>query len=646
MGASAHNRAEPFLVSLDPAIPFGKIPFTLSVSADGGFRATFEFSPSVSFMSDVSGRAGVPRSSPLPFFNYFQDYSGDGFPDILLLDLFQNFLYRSQGDGIFQRSNEEAGVPASFNAWTTHFFDVENDGDRDILIGGNAHNVGSMLLLNQGDGTTIEISDSSGIGGRGLEWSAALDFNRDGWIDVLGGGLSPMQLLENQGDLTFVDRFAGSGLPQAPFPGPVGRAATLDYDDDGDPDVLITSAGFPPSLWRNNGDGTFRNATAAAFPTFLPPSVEGVALGDCDNDGDIDLFVTDTALAMNPPSRILLNEGGVFREAGDAAGDIVAYNVTGLWWGTEFFEFDNDGDLDLFVSKDISYPGTTLPAINRNALFRNDGACRFTLINDLAFPENFSGWAGTAAMADYDRDGDIDVYSPGGQIVGSVGALLRNEVGDELHWLAVTLEGTQSNRDAYGARVTLEAGDLLQMREIHSSAVDPSVVHFGLGMQTVVDRLEVRWPSGIREVFQGVAADQTFHIVEVDCGTGRDRDGDGVCDWLPVAIDIEPGHPIATINPKSQGLTRVALLGSDGFDVAQVDTTTLAFGPGGAAPVHERGGESKDVNRDGYPDLVSQYAIPETGIGSPDAQACVTGALRNGMAFEGCDAILVKPAHP
>ncbi len=654
MGESANNGAAPFLVSFDPATPFGAIPFTLSVSADGGVHATFELSLSLSFMSDATGLAGVPKSGVLPFFTYFQDYSGDGFPDILLIDFFDLFLYRNQGDGTFLRRNNEAGVPRSYNAWTSHFLDVDNDGDRDILIGGNSSLVAkSKLLLNQGDGTTVDISDSSGFGSRGLEYSAALDYNGDGWIDVLGGqGSGPpplaMQLMENQGDLTFVDRLAASGLPRVPTPNLVGRVATLDYDNDGDPDVLFTSPGVPPSLWRNNGDGTFSDVTAEAFPTFLPPSVAGVALGDCDNDGDVDLFVTDIPTRMNPPNRILINEGGVFRDAGDAAGDIAAYNFTGLWWGNEFFDFDNDGHLDLFVSKDVTFPGTTLPALDRNALFRNDGSCHFTLINDQAFPANYAGMGGAAAMADYDGDGDIDVYAPGGQIIGRTGALLRNELGDKLHWLKVALEGTRSNRDGYGARVTLEAGGLSQMREIASSAVDPSVAHFGLGAQTVVDRLEVRWPSGIHEVFRGIGADQTFRVVEVDCGTGRDRNGDGVCDLLTVAIDIEPGQRVASINPKSHGLVRVALLGSHGFDVAQVDKTTLAFGPSGAAPVHEqeRCGEIRDVNRDGYPDLISQYSIPATGIGSADTEACVTGALRNGMAFEGCEAIRVKPAHP
>jgi hypothetical protein len=658
MGETADNAAAPFLVSLDPATPFGKLPFTLSVSADGGVRATVEISLSVSFLSDATAGAGVVGSGLLPFFSYFQEYFGDGFPDILLIDFFDIFLYRNQGDGSFRRRNAQAGVPTSYNAWTSHFLDVDNDGDRDILIGGNSQLAGmqSKLLLNQGDGTTVDISASSGIGSYGLEWSTAIDYNGDGLIDVLGGqGSGPpplaMHLLENQGDLSFVDRIAASGLPQAPTPGFPGRVATLDYDGDGDPDVLFTSIGAPPSLWRNNGDGTFTDVTSQAFPTFLPPSVEGVALGDCDNDGDIDLFVTDTALQMNPPSRILINEGGVFHDAGDAAGDITAYNFTGLWWGNEFFDFDNDGYLDLFVSKDVTTPGTTLPALDRNALFRNDGKCHFTLVNDQAFPANYAGMGGAAAMADYDGDGDIDIYAPGGLIIGRVGALLRNEVGDKLHWLKVALVGTRSNRDAYGARVTLEAGGLSQMREVHSSPLDPSLTHFGLGTQTVVDRLEVRWPSGIHEVFRGIAADQTFRVVEVDCGSGLDRDGDGVCDVLGVAIDIEPGKPVATIDPKSHGLLRVALLGSKGFDVAQLNKTTLAFGPGGAAPEHERdrererGGELKDVNRDGYPDLMLQFAIQEAKIGPEDTQACLTGALRNGMAFKGCDAILVKPAR-
>ncbi len=422
-GGSGTNQAEPFRVSLDPETPFGAIPFTLTVSADGGFSTSLAFSLSISFTSDVSVLAGVVTSGLLPRVNLFQDYSGDGRPDILMVDLFDVFLYQNQGDGSFQRRNTQAGVPRSFIAWTSHFLDVDNDGDRDVLIGGRPQE-GSRLLLNQGDGTTIDISASSGIASHGLFWSAALDYNGDGFVDVLGGGgtaVSPMRLLENQGDLTFVDRLADSGLPEAPFPSGIGRVATLDYDGDGDPDVLFAGFNAGLSLWRNEGDGTFTDRTAAAFPAFSPGSVEGVALGDCDNDGDVDLFATDRPQTMEPPSRILLNEAGVFRDAGDAAGDAVAFNLTGLWWGNEFFDFDNDEDLDLYVSKEVTFPGSELPALDRNPLFRNEGDCRFTLISDLAFPSDITTSVATASMADYDGDGDVDIYAPGSEIFGSAG---------------------------------------------------------------------------------------------------------------------------------------------------------------------------------------------------------------------------------
>jgi hypothetical protein len=266
-------------------------------------------------------------------------------------------------------------------------------------------------------------------------------------------------------------------------------------------------------------------------------------------------------------------------------------------------------------------------------------------------------------VADYDGDGDLDIYAPASSIFGGEGGLLRNELGDDLHWLKVTLEGTESARDAHGARVSIEIDGSSQLRVLQGSTVDPSVAHFGLGESTVVDRLEVRWPSGIVQEFHGVDGDRTFHIVEVDCGAGSDLDGDGTCDELPVAIDIAPGDSLNPILPQSARTIAVAVLGSESFDVQTVDPASLAFGPGGAAPLEQicgaNGGTGpppagqegctqtpylEDVDDDGFDDLVAHFRSRDSGILRGDVEACLVGATWDGVELFGCDAILTAPA--
>ncbi|MHC4219904.1 MAG: S8 family serine peptidase, partial [Planctomycetota bacterium] len=228
-GETVQNDTEPFLVSLDPDAGFGSFAFTLEIQADGGLSETFQLSANASFMIDVTAAGKLPSSGTLPKFTLFQDYSGDDQPDVLFADLIGNaFIYENLGEDDFRRRNARVGLEPSFNAFNSHFIDVDNDGDRDLQLGGTPF-FPSKLLLSQGDGTTLDISESSGIAQYATPWSAAIDYNGDGFVDLVGGVgddllneegevARPMQLLENQGNLTFVDRRAESGLPISPFP--------------------------------------------------------------------------------------------------------------------------------------------------------------------------------------------------------------------------------------------------------------------------------------------------------------------------------------------------------------------------------------------------------------------------------------------
>ena len=662
-GDEADNQSEPFLVTLDPATPFGEVPFSLSLRSDDGFATTFEFLLTTSFLSDATAEAGVVRSTLLPRFNRFQDYDDDGLPDILVADVLnQLLLYRNRADGGFRRGNRQAGLPTSFSTFASFFLDLDEDGDRDVLLGGRPQDP-SRVFANPGSGRLTEVSSVSSLGAFGLNSAVALDYDADGRIDLLGGhgqgagpkrDRGPLHLLQNRGGLVFEDKLAESGLPPDPFPFGLGAITTLDYDDDGDADVLFAAFEGGIGLWQNEGDGTFSDRTVAAFPDFQPASLAGVAVGDCDDDGDLDVFASGYPMTLQPPSRILRNRGGAFEDAGEAAGDVVAYNISSVAWGNAFFDLDNDGDLDLFVTKDVTYPGSSLPGIIGNAVFLNEGDCRFRLASERAFPRGIAPSAGAAAMADYDRDGDIDIYSPGSDVFSGPGALLRNEIGDDRHWLAIDLEGRESSRDAYGARVTIEVRGRQQLREVHTSPLDPSLVHFGLGSESRVDRLAVRWPSGIRQEYRDVDADRVFRIVEVDCGDGRELDGDGVCDVAPILLDLEPWRLFHFVLPRSPRPVSAALIGSADFVAADVDLASLAFGPAGSAPLDRVCGDAigdggddgclttpflEDVNRDGLPDLVVHFRPRDAGLSWRDTEICVEGGQQAGGAFRGCSVL-------
>lgn len=596
-GETVENDAEPFLVTLAPDAPFGSFDFTLEVQADGGVSASFPLTLKSAFMTDVTEASNLPGSGVLPKFALFQDYSGDELPDVLFADLIgDTFIYENEGDGFFRRRNGRTGVDRDFNAFNSHFIDIDNDGDRDILLGGTNY-FPTTLLLNQGDGTTVDISESAGMPVHAMPWSAAIDYNGDGLLDVLGGLgdgrvfegelTDPMELLENQGDLTFVDRRAESGLPASPFPGQIGRILTLDYDDDGDPDVLFLGPGSPISLWRNEGDGTFSKTTGAAFGPLASRNLWGAAAGDCDNDGDIDLFASGVAdSGVGPRNEIFLNDGGRFVAADPAAGELGSFAYLGLWWGVEFLDIDNDGDLDLYVPRDLATGGSELPVPEHSPLFENDGACGFSLINEVAFPSGSTSVGAAAAMADYDGDGDIDIYAPGAQITGSEGALLRNERGQQLHWLEIALVGTESARDAYGARVSVRTGQRRQIREVHTSPLDASMLHFGLGKARKARLVEVQWPSGIRGRYRRVQADQKLTLVEVDCGRDRDRDGDGVCNRVDNCRTVPNGDQLDTDSDGSGDACDIDFDENGRVDIRDVFTLLRALGSAVGDPAY------------------------------------------------------------
>lgn len=481
------------------------------------------------------------------------DYDNDG-----NLDLVSNTaLYRNTGDGTFRNVTSIAGLDNVRRGSVPSFFaDYDNDGCQDLYIVGYGtwDSPGQLdsLYHNNCNGTFSDATESAGISdayhGEGAAWA---DYNNDGFVDVYVAswgvtpydgaqvfpyGFEPNLLYRNNGDGTFtnVAEIAGvEGFPRCDklrrelgasykrfFESrvkPAFQPIWFDYNNDEWPDLFVATDTFLSPLYRNNGDGTFADVTEEAGLCTLGTGM-GVAVGDYDNDGDLDLYVTNTG-----KNYLWHNNGdGTFKEVAEEAG--VA--DTGQGWGTGFFDYDNDGYLDLYVVNggyvidgSSNRPARYLPGVKQNdfdELFRNNGDGTFTALTKQAGISGNDAKKG-AAFGDYNNDGFVDVYVTTFDPDLAEHRLYTNRT-TRNHWLSVELAGTKSHRNAIGARITLKTGGLSQIREITAGdsflSQSSFVQTFGLAKHTTADMLEVAWPSGIKTQLLNVAADQKITLTE------------------------------------------------------------------------------------------------------------------------------------
>ncbi len=443
-------------------------------------------------------------------------------------------LYRNLGEAGFVDVTERAGVAnAGAYGMGVAVADYDNDGYPDLYVCNYGRNV---LYHNQGDGTFAEVAGSAGVAGSaedntvGAVW---LDYDGDGLLDLYAGNYlhydpeyayyyapdgfpPPMaytgqadRLYRNLGDGRFEDVTEASGVYR-----PDGRmmgVGTADYDDDGRIDLYVSNDAMEDFLFHNEGGGVF---SEVAFGSGVAFSIAGeetssmaVDFGDHDQDADLDLFVSDIHY-----SALYRNDGdGRFTDVTVAAG---VAEPSGQYdgWGASFVDYDNDGDLDIFKangSMNHLYG-------HEDQVFENDGTGRYTDVSlELGsyFQRELVGRG--AAFGDYDSDGDVDVFIVN---LHDRPVLLRNESPSGGSWVQVLLQGTRSNRDGVGARVavTTAAGTRVAEKESaggYLSTNDPRL-HFGLGTAEVVDRIEVRWPSGAVQVLEDVPARRVVEIVE------------------------------------------------------------------------------------------------------------------------------------
>jgi hypothetical protein len=447
-----------------------------------------------------------------------------------------NHLYRNNGDGTFTDVTAQAGVPGKGFGMGVTAGDYDNDGFEDLYV----TNWNSAILYhNNGDGTFTDVTAKAGVDnphfGVGTAW---LDYDRDGKLDLYVGNYlkfdpnakmlyftadafpGPLdyegdadRLFHNNGDGTFTDVSHKAGIDN-----PAGRAMGVtvgDFDNDGWPDVYVANDTMESYMYHNNHDGTFTNVAPDVNTAFgangEATSAMNPIFGDYDNDGWQDLFVSDMRyhrLFHNPGKERFWLDTTVETGVAQVSGQYVA-------WGDGFFDFDNDGWKDIYVVNG----GLHWLIPMEDSVLRNNGNGTFTDVSaQLGNYFRFKKVGRGACFADYDNDGFIDGFI---MVLGGKGILLHNTPpapGTRNHWLTLKLVGTKSNRDGYGARLEVVAGDLHQYGEAVSengylSQGDPRP-HFGLGPRTELDKLTITWPSGIVQTLEHVKADQILTVTE------------------------------------------------------------------------------------------------------------------------------------
>ncbi|MCU1267825.1 MAG: ASPIC/UnbV [Acidobacteria bacterium] len=424
------------------------------------------------------------------------DYNNDGFADLYVTCLGPNHLFKNNGNGTFTDVTIKAGVGDP--RWSTGaaFVDYDNDGKLDLFVS-NYVDFDLNHLPEFGQGRTCQFKGVAvQCGPRGLP----------------GAGDS---LFHNNGDGTFTDvsKKAGVSDPNGYY----GMGVICnDFDGDGLVDIFVANDSTPNFLYHNNGDGTFKEtgfiSGTAVNGSGKEQGCMGVTLGDYDHDGILDLFVTN----FDDEYNVLYHGDGrnSFSDVSYAA-RVAAVSLPYVGWGTGFFDFDNDGWVDLFVGNGHAYPQRDHYR-QRMLVHHNNRDGTFDEVAERLGGALMEGRVSRGvAFGDIDNDGDVDIVV--NDLDGSP-QLLRNDGGNANNSALIKTIGVKSNRDGIGARVKIVSADLVQVDEVRSGGSYLSQsdlrLHFGLEQRTKIDLLEVRWSSGVIDKISNLSANKIFIVKE------------------------------------------------------------------------------------------------------------------------------------